>query len=181
MAAHRRKSIRITVKKANDMTLSIIAAINRNRGIGYRNKLIYRLPDDMKRFKLLTTGHTVIMGRKTFESLPKGALPDRRNIVLSSHDTTFEGAEHFHSLRDALSACKKEKEVFIIGGASLYDEGIRIADRLYMTEVDDDREPADAFFPEINTKEWKEKSRECHPADERHLYSYRFVEYERIR
>lgn len=162
------------------MIISIIAAINKNRGLGYRNKLIYSLPNDMKRFKSLTTGHTIIMGRKTFESLPKGALPNRRNMVLSSQEINFEGAEHFHSLQDALSACGNEEEVFVIGGASLYNEAIRIADRLYMTEVDDDNEPADVFFPEISAKEWKEKARECRPADERHRYSFKFVDYERI-
>ena len=114
--------------------ISIIVAINKNNGIGYKNQLLYWLPNDLKRFKTLTTGHTIIMGRKTFESLPKGALPNRRNIVLSSQDVTFPGAECFHSLNDALEACKDEIEVFIIGGASLYKEAMHIADRLYITE-----------------------------------------------
>ena len=163
------------------MTLSIIAAINRNRGLGYGNKLLYWLPNDLKRFKTLTTGHTIIMGRKTFESLPKGALPNRRNVVLSSGDNTYEGAECFHSLDEALKTCRENEEVFIIGGASLYAEALPLADRLYLTEVNDDKEPADVFFPELDTGKWKEKSRECHPTDERHLYSYCFVDYERLR
>ena len=99
--------------------LSIIVAVNKNRGIGFENKLLYWLPNDLKRFKALTTGHTIIMGRKTFESLPKGALPNRRNIVLSRNQSAvFEGAEHFSSLEEALKHCtKEEEEVFIIGGA----------------------------------------------------------------
>lgn len=161
--------------------VSIIVAINRNNGIGYKNELLYWLPNDLKRFKSLTTGHTIIMGRKTFESLPKGALPNRRNIVLSSRDVTFPGAEGFHSLQDALDACKGEEEIFIIGGASLYKEAMAVADRLYITEIEDAEKEADAFFPEISKEQWHEKSRECHPTDEKHLYSYCFCDYERIR
>lgn len=161
--------------------ISIIVAINRNNGIGYKNELLYWLPNDLKRFKSLTTGHTIIMGRKTFESLPKGALPNRRNIVLSSRDVTFPGAECFHSLQDALDACKGEEEIFIIGGASLYKEAMAVADCLYITEIEDAEKEADAFFPEISKEEWHEKSRECHPTDEKHLYSYCFCDYERIR
>lgn len=168
-------------KNKKDMTLSIIAAINRNRGLGFGNQLLYWLPNDLKRFKALTTGHTIIMGRKTFESLPKGALPNRRNIVLTSQKKTFEGTECFSSLQEALDACRKEEEIFIIGGASIYSEAMAFADRLYLTEVDDDQKPADVFFPEIKETDWKEKSRECHPKDEKHLYSYSFVDYERCR
>lgn len=162
------------------MTLSIIAAINKKRGIGFQNKLLYWLPNDLKRFKALTTGHTILMGRHTFESLPKGALPNRRNVVLSRQDLHFEGAECFHSLAEALKSCKEEEEVFIIGGAMLYTEALSLADRLYLTEVEDDQVPADTFFPEIDCNAWKEKSRECHSTDEKHLYSYSFVDYERI-
>ena len=103
------------------------------------------------------------------------------NIVLSSQDITFPGAECFHSLKDALEACKDEIEVFIIGGASLYKEAMPIADRLYITEVDDCEKEADAFFPEISPEIWQEKSRECHSTDEKHLYSYSFCDYDRIK
>jgi dihydrofolate reductase len=100
--------------------ISLIAAVDRRGGIGYQNRLLYWLPNDLKRFKALTTGHTIVMGRRTFESLPKGALPNRRNIVLSRQpDATFPGAEHFTSLQDVLAHCAQEEEVFIIGGASL--------------------------------------------------------------
>lgn len=161
------------------MVLSVIAAINKNRGIGYQNKLLYWLPNDMKRFKSLTTGHTIIMGRKTFESLPKGALPNRRNIVLTRQEMSFAGAETFHSLNEALEHCGSEEEVYVIGGASLYEEAIPLADKLCITEVNDDKAPADVFFPEISLDFWQEKSRESHPSDERHLYSYCFVDYVR--
>ena len=91
--------------------ISVIVAIARNRAIGFENRLLYRLPDDLKRFKALTTGHTIIMGRHTFESLPKGALPNRRNVVLSRQELHFEGAECFHTLADALHTCKIDNHV----------------------------------------------------------------------
>ncbi|WP_300724420.1 dihydrofolate reductase [uncultured Bacteroides sp.] len=161
------------------MKLSIIVAINKNNGIGFENKLLYWLPNDLKRFKALTTGHTIIMGRKTFESLPKGALPNRRNIVLSRSQSQFPGAECYPSLQQALEEVKNEEEVFIIGGESLYREAMPLADRLYITEIEDGTKEADAFFPVIDSSIWKEKSRECHSTDEKHLYSYNFVNYER--
>ena len=96
--------------------LSIIAAIDRHRGIGYQNKLLFWLPNDLKRFKALTTGHTILMGRRTFESLPKGALPNRRNLVLSSNPALeFPGAERYSSLNEALTHCAPEEQVYIIG------------------------------------------------------------------
>lgn len=159
--------------------ITLIVAINRNRGIGFDNKLLYWLPNDLKRFKALTTGNTIIMGRKTFESLPKGALPNRRNIVLTRSDREFAGAETFHSLREALQHCEGE-EVFIIGGASLYEEAMICADRLCITEIDDDTVEADVFFPEIDKTAWEEISRETHSVDEKHLYAYDFVDYIRI-
>ena len=160
--------------------LSIIVAVNKNLGIGFENKLLYWLPNDLKRFKALTTGHPIIMGRKTFESLPKGALPNRRNIVLTHQDLHFEGAETFHTLEEALATCDANDEAFCIGGASLYKEAMKLADRLYITEIDDAEKEADVFFPAIAAEEWEEKSRECHSTDEKHLYSYSFVNYERI-
>lgn len=159
--------------------LSIIVAINKNRGIGFENKLLYWLPNDLKRFKALTTGHTIIMGRKTFESLPKGALPNRRNIVLSRSAQEFPGAECFHSLQKALEACKGEEQVYIIGGASLYAEALPLADRLCITEIEDADKNADAFFPALSPDEWKEVQRESHATDEKHAYAYHFVDYER--
>ena len=160
--------------------ISIIVAIAQNNAIGYENKLLYWLPNDLKRFKSLTTGHTIIMGRKTFESLPKGALPNRRNIVLTRQELTFPGAERYASLEEAIKQCKEEEEVFIIGGASVYRESIQLADKLYITYIEDTPAQADAFFPEISLDTWKETGREAHSTDEKHLYPYQFVDYERI-
>ena len=132
--------------------IAMIAAIAANNAIGFENKLLYWLPDDLKRFKSLTTGHTIIMGRKTFESLPKGALPNRRNIVLSKNPSAqYAGTEVFHSLEQALQQCSETENVFIIGGESLYKEGLSKADRLYLTTIEDTPEQADAFsLPSTN-------------------------------
>lgn len=160
--------------------ITIIAALAQNNAIGFENKLIYWLPNDLKRFKALTTGHTIVMGRKTFESLPKGALPNRRNIVLSRQkDYQAAGAEVFHSLDAALDACTSDEEVFIIGGSSLYEEAIGRADRLCLTHIEDTPEQADAFFPEIDTTHWQVILNEKHGKDEKHHYCYRFTDYER--
>jgi dihydrofolate reductase (EC 1.5.1.3) len=146
--------------------------------IGFNNKLLFWLPNDLKRFKTLTTGNTIIMGRKTFESLPKGALPNRRNIVLSSNpDTICPGAEVFSSLETALQNCKEDEQVYIIGGTSVYRQALPLADELCLTEIDDTAPEADAFFPEISPTVWHEKSRETHPADEKHPCPYAFVNY----
>ncbi|MDO4949980.1 MAG: dihydrofolate reductase [Bacteroidales bacterium] len=158
--------------------VSIIVAVARNNAIGFENKLLYWLPNDLKRFRTLTTGHTIVMGRRTFESLPKGALPNRRNMVLSRTCASFEGAECFHSLQEALSACESTDEVFVIGGASLYAEAMSVADRLYLTLVDDTPSQADAFFPTIDAT-WKETWREQHSTDEKHAHAYTFLIYQR--
>jgi len=156
--------------------ISIIAAVAKNRAIGFQNKLIYWLPNDLKRFKALTTGHTIIMGRNTFLSLPKGALPNRRNIVLSRSTKAFEGCEVFASLQEALQHCNKDEEVFIIGGASVYEQALPLADRLCLTEIDDTPKEADTFFPPYKDG-WKESVREDHDTDEKHAYRYAFVDY----
>lgn len=162
------------------MKLSLIAAIDRHRAIGYQNKLLFWLPNDLKRFKALTTGHTILMGRKTFESLPKGALPHRRNVVLSSSQSlTLPGAEVFHSLQEALDACHPDELVYVIGGASLYQQALPLADALYLTEIDAEASQADAWFPPIEPNVWYEKSRDARPADEKHPCPYAFVDYVR--
>ena len=105
--------------------IAIIAAIDKNNALGFKNKLLFYLPNDLKRFKALTTGHTVVMGRKTFDSLPKGALPNRRNIVLSRNtQQTFPGAEVYASLEEALKHCSDDEKVFIMGGASVYKQAM---------------------------------------------------------
>ena len=111
--------------------VALIAAVAQNNAIGINNKLIYWLPNDLKRFKELTTGHTIIMGSNTFRSLPKGALPNRRNIVLSRKESEFSGAEHFTSLEEALANCIDEEIVYIIGGEQLYRSALPIADILH--------------------------------------------------
>ena len=164
----------------NIMSIHIIVAIAENNAIGFENKLLYWLPNDLKRFKALTTGHTIIMGRKTFESLPKGALPNRRNIVLSRQDIVFPGAERYPSLEAALSQCSHEEEVYIIGGASVYQEAMPLADKLCVTHIENTPEQADAFFPEIDPTVWKETAKEVHTTDEKHSYAYRFIDYQRV-
>ena len=158
--------------------ISIIAAVAKNNAIGFQNKLIYWLPNDLKRFKALTTGNTIIMGRKTFESLPKGALPNRRNVVISRNsEYVAEGAEVYASIDAALAACNGD-EIFILGGEQLYKAMLDKADRLCLTEIDDEPENADAFFPEFDKAVWKESMRENHETDEKHAYRYSFVDYD---
>lgn len=161
--------------------LAMIAAVAANRAIGNKNKLIYWLPDDLKRFKQLTTGHTIIMGSNTFRSLPKGALPNRRNIVLSRKKIAFPGAEVFPSLEEALRSCANEDTVYIIGGEQLYRYAIPYADELHLTEVHNTPEAADAFFPEWKNDEWTEVGREEHSKDEKHAFDFSFTTYARKR
>ena len=160
--------------------ITLIAAVAKNGAIGYQNKLLYWLPNDLKRFKALTSGHTIVMGRKTFESLPKGALPNRRNLVLTRNaEFSAPGVEAFPSLLSALAACGDDEEIYVIGGASVYAEALPAADRLCLTFVDDTPEAADAFFPTINVNQWQEVAREDHEPDDRHAYPYSFVDYTR--
>lgn len=137
--------------------LSIIACISQtNRAIGYQNRLLYHIKSDLTRFRELTTGHTIIMGRKTYESLPNGALPHRRNIVVSNSMKEMEGCEVYPNLEAALKAAEgKTEETFIIGGESIYRQSLPAAHKLYLTVVDDAPQQADAFFPEINPEEWE--------------------------
>lgn len=159
--------------------ISIIAAVARNLAIGNDNKLIYWLPNDLKRFKALTTGHTIIMGRRTYESLPKGALPNRRNVVLTRSRMAFPGCDVYPSLELALASCQQDEDVYIIGGASVYREALPLADRLCLTEVDDTPAQADAFFPEFSQEEWQVAEQESHGTDEKHQFSYTFTDYVR--
>lgn len=136
--------------------LSIIACISQtNRAIGYQNRLLYHIKSDLTRFRELTTGHTIIMGRKTYESLPNGALPHRRNIVVSRSMKEMEGCEVYPNLEAALKAAESPQEIFIIGGESIYRQSLHVARKLYLTVVDDAPQQADAFFPEINPEEWE--------------------------
>ena len=128
--------------------ISLIVAIDSNRAIGNRGELLYRLSEDLRRFKSMTTGHTVLMGRKTFESLPKGALPDRRNIVLTTKsDYSAPGIEVANNISEALAMTSDDPEVFIIGGEEIYRQFLPLADRLHLTLVNDAAKEADAYFP----------------------------------
>lgn len=155
--------------------INIIAAVARNRAIGFQNKLLYWLPNDLKRFKALTTGHTIIMGRNTYESLPKGALPNRRNVVLSRTVKELPGCDVYSSLEDALANTTPDEDIYIIGGDSVYAQAMSLADRLCLTEVDDAPVDADAFFPDYSG--WKEVVREDHETDEKHAFRYSFVDF----
>jgi dihydrofolate reductase len=163
------------------MIISIITAIGKNNEIGKNGDLLCHLPADLKHFKNITSGHTVIMGRKTFESLPRGPLPNRRNIVISRNPALkIEGAEVYPSLNHAFAKLMDENEVFIIGGARIYTQTLPIADKIYLTEIQADFPEADVFFPEIDFSIWQETSREVFPADEKNLYACSFLEYERL-
>lgn len=162
--------------------ITIIVAIAQNGAIGYKGDLIYHLSADLKRFKALTTGNTVIMGRKTFESLPKGALPNRRNMVLSHQKgLSLPGAEVYSSLDEALCHCSREDKVYIMGGAQVYAQALGLADELEITLVQDTPAQADAFFLEFgNDENWHLINKEDHQADEKNPYDYSFLTYRRI-
>ncbi|MDD4490619.1 MAG: dihydrofolate reductase [Paludibacter sp.] len=161
--------------------ISIVAALADDYAIGYKKKLPWNLPADMKHFKALTTGHTVLMGKRTFESLPNGPLPNRTNIVLTTmlSEGVAEGYFEADSLEDALELCSNADQVFVIGGAAVYKQCLDYVDSMYLTWVHGDFK-ADTYFPEINFSKWKEVSREDHPADEKNDYPYSFSVYERI-
>ena len=160
--------------------ISIIAAVADNFAIGKANNLPWHLPADLKHFRQLTTGHAVVMGKRTFESLPKGPLPNRKNIVLTSvmSEGVNEGYFEADSLEDAVYLCEREEKVFIIGGATVYKQCIDKVNTMYITWIHSTFS-ADTFFPQINMDEWNEVSREDHDADELNQYSYSFVVYKR--
>ncbi|MEY3201780.1 MAG: hypothetical protein RIR70_1330 [Pseudomonadota bacterium] len=158
-------------------SVSIIVAVAANGVIGIENRLPWRLPEDLKYFRRRTMGHPIIMGRKTWESLPH-ALPGRQNLVVS-HNPDFhaEGASCFSSLPSAIQACPDAAEIFVIGGAQLYREALPLADRLYLTEIGQAFE-GDAYFPAIDLKQWREISRETATSEDG--LEYAFVVFERV-
>ena len=160
------------------MLISIIVAVAKNGVIGKDNQLLWRLPDDLKRFKQLTLGHPIIMGRKTFESIGK-PLPGRTSIVITGQkDFLVEGILVAHSLDEALYIARgfEEKEAFIIGGGEIYKQALPLTDHLYVTEVDIVID-GDTFFEIPNPAAWKETERIVHEEDERHLFKFEFVNY----
>lgn len=166
------------------MILSIISAIANNNEIGRKNELLWNLPIDMKHFKETTTGHPVIMGQKTFESIGR-PLPNRRNIVLTlDKDFKGEGIEVYYSIEDLEKALNESlgenEEAFIIGGGQIYKLFINKADRLYITHVDAEFPDADTLFPTIDPDKWEKSSEDKHVKDEKNIYDCNFVIYNRI-
>jgi dihydrofolate reductase len=160
--------------------ISLIAAVSENGVIGAQNRLPWHLPDDLRHFRAITTGHTVITGRKNCESIGK-PLPNRRNIVITrQRGYQAPGCEVAHSLAEALAMAADEPEVFVIGGAQLYAQALPLATRLYLTEVHA-TVAGDTHFPALERSEWQETGRERHGADERHAHAFSFVVLERKR
>lgn len=160
--------------------ISIIAAIAEMNAIGQNNDLLAYIPNDLKRFKALTSSHTIIMGRKTFDTLPKGALPNRRNIVISRNsDLQLPGAEVVNSPEAALELCQDQSEVFIIGGATIYDAFLPKTDKMYLTMIHEFFNDADTFFPDFEMSEWREVYKEEITDDDKTGFNYTYLDLER--
>lgn len=154
----------------------LIAAIAQNNALGLNNKMIWHLPNDFKRFKSLTTGNHIVMGRKTFESLPK-MLPNRTHVVISRQESFKpEGCIMAKNIEDAIAKCPIESDIYIIGGGEIYKQTLSIAHKLELTRVHHDFE-ADVFFPEIDSNDWELITNENFEADEKHQYGYSFETY----
>ena len=159
-------------------TLTLIAAAGENNALGKDNDLVWHLPDDFKRFKNLTTGHHIIMGRKTFESFPK-PLPNRVHIVITrQEDYSPEGAIVVHSIDEALAKVKDDPQPFVIGGGEIYKLALEKADKIELTRVHESFE-ADAFFPELDMSNWNLTASVRHEKDERHQYPFTYLTFER--
>ncbi|PQL90030.1 dihydrofolate reductase [Apibacter sp. wkB309] len=161
--------------------MTIIAAIDENNAIGNNNQLLWHLPLDLKRFKSLTQNHVILMGRKTFESLGR-PLPNRQNMVISSKaDYPVPNNVYlFSSLPEAIEAARnKDSNPYIIGGGTIYSQALKYADTLELTLVHTQIDKADTYFPEIDFSEWNKTFDEFHPKDDKHLYDFRFVTYQR--
>ncbi len=159
------------------MIKTIVVAISENNAIGKNNQLLWYLPADLKHFKQITTGHTVVMGRKTFDSVGK-PLPNRRNIIITRQKISIEGCEVASSINEAFALCADEQEVFIVGGAEIYRQSIHLTDRIYLTIVHQ-KFDADSYFPEFNYNEWVETEREDHEPDEKNKLAYSFITLQR--
>lgn len=160
--------------------LSLIVAISENNAIGKAGDLLCYLPDDLKHFKALTTGATVVMGKKTFFSLPRRPLPNRRNIVLTRDGSfTYENTEVAHSIEELQKMLTADENVFIIGGGEVYRQFIPLADELQITHIHHNWDDADTFFPEIDSTIWQCVNEERHEADEKHNYAFTFATYKK--
>jgi dihydrofolate reductase len=159
--------------------ISIIVAVAQNNAIGKDNKLLWHISEDLKRFKRLTSGNTIVMGKNTFYSLPVRPLPNRTNIVITDvPGETIEGCVMAYSIEEAVEKCHDTNENFIIGGGSVYRQFLPIANKLYLTKVNKDFE-ADCFFPEINTEDWKLISKEDCEQDGQNDFSYSYLIFEK--
>lgn len=159
--------------------ISIIVAIAQNNAIGKDNNLLWHISEDLKRFKKITTGHTIVMGKNTFHSLPNGVLPNRVHIVITDvKEEQFEGCITVYSIEDAVEKFDDNEEVFIIGGGMIYKQFLPLANRIYLTVVHKDFE-ADTFFPAINYDEWKEISKESFEASDKNDFAYSYLILER--
>ncbi len=159
--------------------ISIIVAIAENLAIGKDNRLLWHLSDDLKRFKKLTTGHTLIMGRNTFLSLPNGALPNRRHIVITDQtNEKFDGCEMARSIEEAIELAGNEEECFVIGGGMVYAQFLLLAGKLYLTQVHESFE-ADTFFPEIDFSQWQALVSEEVKAGDRNQFPHTYTEFVR--
>lgn len=169
------------IKTKKNQTVTIVAAADENNAIGKDNKLIWHLSDDLKRFKSLTNGHYIIMGRKTFESFPK-PLPNRTHVVVTRQKPyqVADGVIVVSNLDDALDASREDNNPFIIGGGEIYKQAMAFADVIELTRVHHAFENADTFFPEIDTGIWKEVNNQKFEKDDHHAYSYSFITYKRI-
>ncbi len=157
--------------------ISIIVAIAENYAIGLNNDLLWHLSDDLKRFKKITTGHTIMMGRNTFLSLPNGALPNRRHIVISDIEGEhFDGCEMAGSIEEAITLAGDNDECFVIGGGMVYKQLLPVCRKLYLTRVHHSFE-ADTFFPEIDFSEWELSEEEKVPAGEKNEYAHTYGVY----
>jgi dihydrofolate reductase len=157
--------------------ISIIVATDKNGAIGKDNALLWHLPNDLKRFKAITTGHPILMGRKTYESIGK-PLPNRRNVIITTNkDYKADGCEIVHSLKEAIELCKGA-DIYIIGGGSIYKEAMNIADNVYLTLVDIELD-ADTFLENFDLDNWMLERSEEHLADEKHQYNYQFLDYKK--
>lgn len=161
------------------MSISIIVAIAENNAIGKNNELLWHISEDLKRFKRITSGHKIIMGRNTYLSLPIRPLPGRINVVISDiPGEKMEGCIMVNSIEQALEICQPEEECFIIGGGMVYRQFLKHAHKLYITRVFKSFE-ADTFFPEINYEEWEEIERETYGPDGENDFNYAFIVYRR--
>ncbi len=161
--------------------ISIIVAVDKNNGIGRKGDQLAYISGDLKRFKALTTGHTIIMGRKTFEALPKGALPNRRNVVIT-HQKNYhpKKCDVYNSVEDALNNSTNQEELFVIGGGEIYNTFLPLASKVYLTLIDNAFDGVDTFFPELSKKDWKVIEEGAPLVDEKSRLKYHYTTLGRV-